>query len=225
MKFFLWITFLGFIIHGSFAASFNDYLDSLFASHWPDSGFVATWESRQGSPLPVLPEGTRCRLVSPEPARWQGPMILTFQTETSDGLRSQFSIRGILRVIGPGLVPCRKIRSGEMLSPEKVQVATVDWTHLLGTPLFRLSDLEGKAAARTLVSTRPILREHVRERPVVLTGQEIYVEAVAGNVRARLRARTLEEGACGETIRVLLPSSSRPLKVRIQSAQTAQLIE
>jgi flagella basal body P-ring formation protein FlgA len=200
VKRFLWIPFLALLLHGSFAASFDDYLDSLSASHWPDSGFVATWELGRGSPLPVFPQGTRFHLVS-------------------------FSIRGVLHVVGPGLVPLKKIRSGETLGSQNVQVATVEWTHRTGTPLYHISDLDGKVAARTLVPTRPILHEHVRKRPIVLAGQEIYVEAAAGHVRARVRARALEEGACGDAIRVLSASSSLPMKVRIQDAQTAHTIE
>ncbi|MBM3324667.1 MAG: hypothetical protein FJY66_03270, partial [Calditrichaeota bacterium] len=131
---------------------------------------MATWEPRKGNALPVFPEGTRFHLVPPEPARWKGPMILTFQAEKPDGSRSRFSIQGVLRVSGPALVPCRKIHSGEVLGAEKLQIGTAEWTNILGTPLFRLADLDGKVAARTLVFSRPILREHVREKPVVMSG-------------------------------------------------------
>ncbi len=225
MRRFLLIFFLSFLMQKSSAADFSDYLDSLIASNWSESGFEATWEPIQGSEPPSMPENAQFHLVSPEPVRWQGPLVLVFQAGTPDGWKNQFSLRGVLRVFGPGLLPCKTIRQGEALSKESVKSEAIEWTHLAGTPVFSLSDLDGKVAARTLVPSRPVLREHICEKSIVQPGQEIYVEAVAGNVRARLRARTLEEGARGETIRVLLPSSTLPIKVRIQDAQTAQIIE
>jgi flagella basal body P-ring formation protein FlgA len=225
VRWFFVILFLSFVIQPGLAVDFSDYLDSLIASHWTQSGFEATWEPIQGSTPPSLPENAQFRLVSSEPVRWQGPMVLVFQADTPDGRKSQFSLRGVLRVFGPALLPCRIIHQGEVLSEESVKCETIEWTNVAGTPVVSVDDLSGKVAARTLVPARPVLREHIREESIVQSGQEIYVEAVAGNVRARLRARTLEKGARGETIRVLLPTSSQPMKVRIQDEQTAQIIE
>jgi len=207
------------------AGALSDYLDNLFASHWPDSGFTIIWEPVKGSDPPEFSGKAQFRLVSPEPAQWRGPMILTFLAESPDGFQKRFSLRGTLRVFGPGVLPCEKIKRGKALSDAKVLRTTVEWTRIIGTPLCSLDDITGKLAARTLVPGRPILREHLRDKSVVVPGQEIYVEAIAGNVCARLRVRALEEGAEGEVIRVATSPSGRSLRVRVQDSQTARIIE
>jgi flagella basal body P-ring formation protein FlgA len=210
---------------GMEATALSDYLDNLFASHWPDSGFTTSWEPMKGSEPPDFSKETRFRLVSTESAPWRGPMILTLLAESPDGIARRFSLRGTLRVFGPGFVPCEKIIREEMLSDEKIVRTTVEWTDLVGTPLHSLKDVKGKLAARTLTPGRPIFRENLREKPIVISGQEILVEAVSGNVCARLRARALEEGAEGEIIRVTTSHLGRSLRARIRDTQTARLIE
>jgi flagella basal body P-ring formation protein FlgA len=207
------------------AIALSDYLDSLFSSHWPDSGFATIWEPVKGSNPPEFSDKVQFRLVSPEPVQWRGPMILTFLAESPDGFQKRFSLRGTLRVFGPGVLPREKIKRGEALSDAKVLCTTIEWTRVAGTPLYSLDDTAGKLAARTLAPGRPILREYLRDKSVVIPGQEIYVEAAAGNVCARLRVRALEEGAEGEIIRVTAQSSGRSLRVRVQNSQTARVIE
>jgi flagella basal body P-ring formation protein FlgA len=207
------------------AIALSDYLDSLFSSHWPDSGFTTLWEPVKGSNPPEFSDKVQFRLVSPEPMQWRGPMILTFLAESPDDSQNRFSLRGTLRVFGPGVLPCEKIKRGKALSDAKVLCTRVEWTRGVGTPLYSLDDTAGKLAARTLAPGRPILREYLCEKPVVSLGQEIYVEAVAGNVCARLRVRALEEGAEGEVIRVATSPLSRSLRVRILNSQTARVIE
>lgn len=203
---------------------FPEAIDRFFAAQWPDSGFTTVWEPLKGSQPPALPESTELRLISPEPLKWQGPLLLTFKAE-APGFQKQFSIRGILRVFGPGLLPSARIHRRESLSAANVHTATVEWTRIIGTPLRHLSELEGKVAARTLVPGRPIIVKHICLKPVIEVGQEIFVEAVAGNVRARTRARVLEAGAPGEIIRVILSPSSKRVRVRLQDTETAELIE
>ena len=220
------ILLVAFFGQGKLAAiGLSQYMDSLFAAQWPDSGFTAVWEPMKGSRPPVLPKRAEIRLAGPKPARWRGPLLLTFQADEPGGWRKTFSLRGTLRIFGPGLLPRERIPQGEVLGETKVQLAIVDYTNIAGTPLGCFSDLEGKVAARTLVPSRPIVREHIRDKPIVVPGQEIYVEAVAGQVRAKIRARALEEGAQGEIIRASLSSTSKSVRVRLQDAQTALLIQ
>jgi len=225
-RFFLVILLVGLSGQAELAgADLSHYMDSLFAAHWPDSGFVALWEPVKGSEAPVLHKDAKIRLAGSEPIRWRGPMLLTFQADEPDGWRKTFSLRGTLRVFGPGLLPRHRIGRGEALDETNVRSATVEWTSVAGTPADCLADLTGRVAARTLVPGRPIVAEHVRDKPIVSAGQEIYVEATAGHVRARIRARALEEGAPGEIIFASLSSTSKSVQVRLQDAETALLVE
>jgi flagella basal body P-ring formation protein FlgA len=225
-RFFLFALLLGLSGQAELAGvDLSHYMDSLFAAHWPDSGFVTVWEPVKGSEAPILHKDAEIRLAGSEPMRWRGPMLLTFQADEPDGWRKTFSLRGTLRIFGPGLLPRQRIAQGEVLDETNVRSATVEWTSVAGTPTNCLADLNGRVAARTLVPSRPIVAQHVRDKPIVSAGQEIYVEVAAGNVRARIRARALEEGAQGEIILASLSSTSKSVQVRLQNAETALLVE
>ncbi|MBU1707797.1 flagellar basal body P-ring formation chaperone FlgA [bacterium] len=229
MRYIIPFTFFAIIALGAFetgeSSEIPPNIERFFTAEWPDSGFSTVWEPVKGSHAPELPEGVSLSLVSAKPLRFQGPMLLTFQADGPGNFEKRFSIRGTLRVFGPGLMPRMRIPKGQALSLANVRAETVEWTGLIGTPLRDTTDIGDKVAARTLVPGRPILVEHVCNRPVVKVGQEIDVETTLGNIRASVRARVLQDGAPGDIIRVLLSSSSKSIKVRLYDAKTAVPIE
>ncbi len=121
-------------------------------------------------------------------------------------------------------VPVRRLRAGEVIGS-----ADIAWVSL---PLARVGDgvaidaeeLIGMSPRRTLTADQPVRRSDLRLPIVVHRGDGIAMVLEAPGLQVTARGRALEDGAMGETIRVVNVDSNRTIDALVTGPNTVSVM-
>jgi flagella basal body P-ring formation protein FlgA len=129
------------------------------------------------------------------------PTSRTLDGRVSDGESSR-AIRGRIRLLAEIPTLTRTIERGELIGDADLTAMEVDLLDLRPGVLRTEETVEGRLARRSLPPGRPILARDVKAVPAVERKAVVTLVAVTGLVRVEAKAKALEEGALGQTVRV-----------------------
>ena len=158
-----------------------------------------------------LPRG-HWRMVVREVER-KSPAELKVTVEALEGERliARFAVRVRLHVVGEVLRVTRTIPKGALVTEEHLEVVREALGDVPRDALRELADAIGKRARRSLRVGQYLPEPAVETAPLVERGGVVELEVVRGSLRMRERGRALEDGAAGETVRLVNLRSGRQL--------------
>lgn len=170
----------------------------------PDDGHL---ELRLPAGLP--PEGQRLEDFSFDPRSGIFSARLITQGEESLGFRGQ------ALVTVPALVPRERVPAGHILTAQDLREVLVAQTSIPAASLRKAEDLLGKETRRILLKDRPVPSGSVSEPRVVKRGDEVTISLKKGGLSLTATGKALQDGAVGETIRIINLGSHKPLTATI----------
>lgn len=124
------------------------------------------------------------------------------------------TVRGQVR--GPALASTRVLSRSERLGPDDVEVVDADLTRLDGTPIREFRQLSDLAPVRTLGSGRVLASTLLVPAPVVRKGDAVDLYIRKGKLRIRAKGIARKDGAPGQTVTAVNPTSGAELLAEVQ---------
>ncbi len=115
----------------------------------------------------------------------------------------------------PIVVPKRVIRAGSLIVDEDLEVRTVDLDGSHDELVVSLDGLVGRVARRTLLPGRPVAARSLELPAVIRRGSPVTVSVYLGRMEVSMEGEAMSDGAVGDDIRVLNPTSKRVLFGRV----------
>jgi flagella basal body P-ring formation protein FlgA len=130
------------------------------------------------------------------------PRERTVTGSIGDGRGGARPVAGRVRLLASVPTPARGIAPGEIVTETDLALMDVD---LLTAHRETLTDEQlvlDRAARRRLEAGRPILARDLKTVPAVQRNEIVTIMAATGRVAARAKAKALDAGAVGQTVRV-----------------------
>lgn len=166
----------------------EDRLESLVGIAAIDARYVVDWTN----PPPAA--GTVLDL------RYQASGRI-LEGRVSDG-ETSLVIRGRVRLLASIPTVTRTIERGEEIGPADLGTMEADLLDLRPGILLAEENVLDHAARRSLAPGRPILARDVKSVPAVERNAIVQLVAVSGPVRIETKAKALDAGAIGQTVRL-----------------------
>ena len=130
-------------------------------------------------------------------------------------------VHRMMRVV----VANRQLEPGDILTLDDVSLAKVDvistGSHLLTTTKPAI----GKRVKRRILNDAPLAITDFETPPAVLANTEVTIQFNYGAIQVTARARTLQAGAIGETIRVQTTDTHKELDAVIVNGHTVRMVD
>ncbi len=127
----------------------------------------------------------------------------------------------LMRVV----VANRQLEPGEILTLDDVSLAKIDVISAPNRLLTTTKQTIGKRVRRRVLSDAPLAASDLETPPAVLANAEVTIQFNYGAVQVTARARTLQSGAIGETIRVQTTDTHKELDAVIVNSHTVRMVE
>jgi flagella basal body P-ring formation protein FlgA len=121
---------------------------------------------------------------------------------TPGGSTQRFTIGGRLRQAIEVPVLTRRLRAGEVISSDDLQLVSVRDRGLPTNAVYDARELIGHAAKRSLVPGAPLVATDVKRPTVVPRGALVTLVLSSPKMQLTARGKALEEGGEGQSIRV-----------------------
>lgn len=118
-------------------------------------------------------------------------------------------------------VLARSLRPGDIIGAEDLIWQRVPVARIEKTSLRRQEDMIGKAVRRSLRAKDPVRSTDIESVKTVLKNKSITMQVVSGAMTLTARGRALEDGAVGETIRILNSQTNQVVFGTINADGTA----
>jgi flagella basal body P-ring formation protein FlgA len=161
----------------------------------------------------AIPEGNwELRFVSFPSVGLRNRMWLDFDLVINGNRHSTWQVGLRCELWRNVLIPVQTIERMNPLSNSQFEVRNVDILGLMQAPVDHGIDLADYLAARGLKVGEPLTWKDLKEKPLVSKNSMIEAYASEGGMRIRLKAKALEDGIRGQTIRVRNLQSSRDIQ-------------
>jgi len=196
-------------------------------------------DSRRPSPESRVPPPSReaLRRASPKPGGGGGPgsrLIAMIEPGARFGQPIRFvlsadgrrvgSVVATIAVTGEAVRARRSLARGEEVGPDDVETAVVELKNVMLRRLPVLADVVGTRARRDIAAGELVTNALVIVPPAVRSGDEVRVVVTVGPVQVSGTGRASGSGQVGDTIRVLTPSSRKPLSARITGRGAVEIV-
>ncbi len=121
-------------------------------------------------------------------------------------------------------VPVMSIAKGEIIKEETLQKIKVRSNRLRDDVLKNKEDLLGKQVVRTIAANKPVSRKDVREEIIVKKGQSVVVVYKYKGLEIVSKMEALEDGARGQTIKLMNMKSEKTLKGKVLNANMIEVV-
>jgi flagellar basal body P-ring formation protein FlgA len=204
---------------GDFNDSIMQFINSVVT--WP----AGTWEMSVVNPtdkIKLLDKPYRVEFSGVNNNRPKGQF--SFQMAIIQGgkvLRGP--IRCEMKVTIPVILAASPILRGELITPEKCVIKTIDVTHYGILPCDSLSQVVGKRAIRQIQAGNVLTTQWLQDLPIVEKGDLIRIISSINKVKVAVDAVARESGAIGEKIWAENAASHKMVRVVIKSKGHAEL--
>mgnify|MGYP002631462360 CR=1 FL=1 len=121
-------------------------------------------------------------------------------------------ITGTIYQVSRVPVLVRRLQRGEIISDRDIDYISIPHEKIGKTVLIDKSRIVGKEARRLLTNGKPIRAGDIRPPVVVEKGALVTIILQTDRMRISARGKALEDGAVGETVRVLNTRSSQTIE-------------
>jgi flagella basal body P-ring formation protein FlgA len=142
----------------------------------------------------------RCDLYGPGPVAGSVPVRVTLTLR--DGSTRVVTVSAKVRLFDTVVVAARKLDRLEVLSPSDFRIERREITGLADAYFKTTDDLTAVRTTAVLLAGSVIERGDVESIPLVKRGAGVLVAVVVGGVTVTSKARALEDGDLGDTIKV-----------------------
>ena len=130
-------------------------------------------------------------------------------------------VRRTMRV----LIANRQLEPNDILTADDVSLAKMDLTPGFARPMTSAKLAFGKRVKRRILTDGPISANDLETPPAISINADITIEYISGPVQITARARALQSGAVGDTIRVFAADTHKELEAVILNRHTVRMIE
>lgn len=109
----------------------------------------------------------------------------------------------------------KAIHRGAMLEESQASSTRRSLEAIMGTPVTRLSLLQGALAKREIPAGSVLLAEMFDLPPLVRSGQMVTVRLVSGDLTIVTRGQVLRDGSSGQLVRVINPETHKSYAARV----------
>ena len=149
------------------------------------------------------------------------PMAIAVDGKPFQTVEIALRVHRLLRVV----IANRQLEPGDILTEDDVSLAKMDVIAGAGRPLTTTKTAIGKRMKRRIASDAPLTASDLEIPPAVLANVEVTIQFNFGAVQVTARARTLQSGAIGETIRVQTTDTRKELDAMIINSHTVRMVE
>lgn len=154
--------------------------------------------------------------------RFLGTTAVKVQILVDGKVSKAFHVRVRVDVAKEVVVATRTVRRHEIISPADLTLAVCDLADVPSDVAFDPLLIAGKMAKHTLQPGKPITFSYIQGAPVVLKGDLVTLEAMAGGVIVVIPGEALEAGSVGDFIRVKNTSSGTIVRAKVIDAGRVQ---
>lgn len=126
------------------------------------------------------------------------------------------TVRGKLEAIAQVVVASSRIRKGEIITPEKLQLTEIDISRI-DSPYRLPRQVIGMQAKRTITSGKPLTSRNVEAPPLVRRGELVRIIAKSGQMQISSTGIAAMDGRPGDSIRIRNIQSNKLIHARVQS--------
>ena len=119
----------------------------------------------------------------------------------------------------------RQMEPGDIVQADDVSLAKMDVPPSFARPLTSVKPAIGKRIKKRVLMDSPLSALDLEVPPAVLANVEVTIQFNYGAIQVTARARTLQSGAVGETIRVQTTDTHKELDAVIVNSHTVRMIE
>ena len=114
-------------------------------------------------------------------------------------------------------MPAQALAKGVVISAADLTSRTLPSSQVFVSTVAEVADVVGLQTLRPLPANQPISKLHVRMAPLISRGQLVDFIYARGTVQLAGSAQALEDGAAGQTIRLLNPATRATLIGTVQT--------
>ena len=146
--------------------------------------------------------------------------IVRFELRAAQEALGPWQLACQARIWGPVWVTTTPLQRGQMLGRNDLVQERRDLLSVRDTLAVMPSDDLALELTDNVAVGSPLLQRCVRLRPVVHRGDLVEALIREGALTISLKVEVLEEGACGQAVRVRNPYTKRELRGKVQNEQT-----
>ncbi len=150
--------------------------------------------------------------------RSTGQFTATILAPADRAAGRQFSFSGRATEVRPVAVLLYPVPRGQVIGAGDVEERLVPVNSIASDAVYEMSDLIGMAARRQLRADQPIRSNDLEEPRIVQRNGVVMVTYQAPGLMVSVRARALDDGAMGDTIRILNLHSNRVIEGTVVGA-------
>ncbi len=168
-------------------------------------------------PLPFeVPTGALSWDVVPSSPGVIGSSRFSIIFKVDDKVRKNFSVRGQTRAITPVVITTRRLKYGEIVTPEMLSVADRD---ISSVPSYArdISEVVGSVVKRNIIKGAVIGPEYVELPPVIRKGELVKIVVNQSGLVLTATGIARADGRKDEVIRVKNANSNKLIYCRVQA--------
>lgn len=154
---------------------------------------------------------------------WDGNQHLDVWVKTANGTKR---IDATADVTATQLVAFAKvpIARGALVRANQVELRAAPSKSPVRDLVYRVEEIVGKEATRTMIPDRPIGSSYVRPRRLVRRGEQVIVVAVAAGIRVKTLGTVGEDGAMGDLVTIQTPNKKDQYLARVVAFQKVEVM-
>lgn len=161
------------------------------------------------------------RSVNQDPR--SGYFTATLAVATGETAHTPVQVNGRVVVLAAVPVLTRRVLPGEVIKPADVTTMTLARNQVGQEAVLDAGTLVGQTPRRPLREHQPILVSEVRPPVLVAKGSAVTMVLEAPGLLLTAKGQALEDGAKGETIRILNTQSNRTIEAVVSAAGMARV--
>ncbi len=141
--------------------------------------------------------------------------------KTADGQARSFS--GVVEKIVNIPVLNSKLRSGDIISKNDITWIEVAEASLSSDTVTSIDEIIGLTPRRYIYADGLIKKSEVQAPIIVKKGEQVTMSLASGKLNVTAKGRALDNGAKGDTIRILNKSSNRIIEAKVVNPQEVEV--